>query len=92
MSVSAAVEGDFRQMVFPAILEVSADTNIGILSRFGACLEELAIKTSEEGKEEGKCCTQCCKGQCNVPFWPNSCSVLPCSQKSSDALIRRWHC
>lgn len=40
--------------MFLAVLEVSADTNITILSKFGACLEELAIKMSEEAREEGK--------------------------------------
>lgn len=52
--LSVAVERSLRQMVFLAVLEVSANTHIAILGRFAACLEELAMEMPEEEKEEGK--------------------------------------
>lgn len=57
-------------MVFLAVLEVSANANIEILWRFGACLEELAIEMWEEWEEEGKWYTQRCRDQ-----W-QKCSLL----------------
>lgn len=49
--LSVAVERSLRRMVFLAVLEVSANTHIAILGRFGACLEELAMEMPEGEKE-----------------------------------------